>query len=134
MLASGTVIRRLASAAPQIDKPMPIELSHRITVRLSPEVFARLETLAGQTQRTVSDIVRHAVEGLPVRPRRRSRGHDDLIRQLVRIGNNLNQQTHLLHLLKHRGDLPDAEGLLATLEQVRGALQTVSRQVSSDRS
>ncbi len=50
--------------------PMPTDLCHRITVRLSPEIFARLETVAGQTERTISDVVRHAVEGLAVRPRR----------------------------------------------------------------
>ncbi len=104
---------------------MPIDLSRRITVRLSPEVYARLETVAGQTQRTISDIVRHAVEGVPVRPRRRSRDDEALIRQLVRVGSNLNQQTRLLHLLKHRGDLPDCEVVLARLEELEGMLQAV---------
>ena len=68
---------------------MPIDLCRRITVRLSPEVYARLETVAGRTERTVSDVVRHAVEGVPVRPRRQSRAHEALIRQLIRVGSNL---------------------------------------------
>ena len=108
---------------------MPIELSRRITVRFSPEVYARLEATAGQTERTVSDIVRHAVEGLPLRPRRHRGEHDELIRQLVRIGNNLNQETRVLHLLKHRGDLPDAEVLLSTLKEVEGVLRSISQRV-----
>ncbi len=107
---------------------MPIDLCRRITVRLSPEVYARLETVAGRTERTVSDVVRHAVEGLPVHPRRQSRAHEALIRQLIRVGNNLNQQTRILHLLKHRGDLPDAGVLLATLKEVKAVLRSVSRQ------
>ncbi len=108
---------------------MPIELCRRITVRFSPEVYARLETVAGQTERTVSDVVRHAVEGLPVHPRRRGRRHDDLIHQLIRVGNNLNQQTRLLHVLKHRGNLPDVEVLLATLKEMKGMLRSISRRV-----
>ncbi len=108
---------------------MPIELCRRITVRLSPEIYARLETVAGETQRTVSDVVRHAVEGLPVSPRRLGREHDALIRQLIRVGNNLNQQTRLLHVLKHRGHLPDIEVLLAALKDVECTLRSISRSV-----
>ncbi len=61
--------------------------------------------------------------------RQRRRGHDALVRQLIRVGNNLNQQTRLLHLLKHRGELPEAEALLATLQEVEALLRSVSRQV-----
>ncbi len=108
---------------------MSIELARRVTVRFSPKAYARLEAIAGQTQRTISDVVRHAVEGLPVRPRRRRRGNDALVRQLIRVGNNLNQQTRVLHLLKHRGELPEAEALLTTLKEVEATLRSVSRQV-----
>ncbi len=108
---------------------MSIDLCRRITVRLSPEVYARLETVAGQTERTVSDVVRHAVEGLPIRPRRQSREHDALIRQLIRVGNNLNQQTRLMHQLKHRGHLPDFDVLLATLKEVDQTLRSISGRV-----
>ncbi len=104
---------------------MPSELCRRITVRVSPKAYACLETVAGQTQRTVSDVVRHAVEGLAVRPRRQSRKDAALIRQLIRVGNNLNQQTRLLHMLKHRGDLPACEVLLATLEELEGMLRAI---------
>ena len=108
---------------------MSTELTRRITVRVSPEVYAHLAAVAGQTQRTVSDVVRHAVEGVPVRSRQQRPGHDALIHQLIRVGSNLNQQTRLLHLLKHRGDLPDFEVLLATLVQVENTLRSVSRQL-----
>ncbi len=104
---------------------MPNDLSHRITVRLSPEVYAHLEVVTGQTGRTVSDVVRLAVQGLAVRPQRLSREREELIRQLIRVGNNLNQQTRLLHLFKHRGDLPDCEVLLATLERLEGMLRAI---------
>ena len=109
---------------------MPIELRHRVTIRFSQEVYARLRRVARASQRTVSDVVRHAVEGLPLRPRRWNQGHDDLARQLARIGNNLNQQTRILHLLKHRGDLPDLEAILSMLGQVEDTLQSVSRSVA----
>ncbi len=108
---------------------MPNELSHRITVRFSPEVYAHLEAVAGQTERTISDVVRLAVQGLAVRPLRLSRERGELIRQLVRIGVNLNQQTRLLHLLKHRGDFPNSDVLLATLEEVTATLRSVSNQL-----
>ncbi len=108
---------------------MPTELSHRITVRLSPEIYARLETVAGQTERTVSDVVRHAVEGLAVRPRRQYRERDALVQQLIRVGSNLNQMTRLMHLLRHRGGFPDAEVLLATLREVEGTVRSLSRRL-----
>ena len=111
---------------------MPSELIRRITIRVSPEVYDRLATVAAETRRTVSDVVRHALERRPIRHRRRERPHGELIRQLVRVGNNLNQQTRLLHLLRHRGDLPDAEALLATLEEVQATLKSVSSEVRSD--
>ncbi len=107
---------------------MPSALCHRITVRFSPEVYARLESVAGQTRRTVSDVVRHAVEGLAVRPRGQRQEDRALIRQLIRIGVNLNQQTRLLHLLRHRGDLPDLDLVLTTLEEVKEILRSTSRQ------
>ncbi len=104
---------------------MSDKLRRRITIRLSPESYSRLETVAGRTERSVSDVVRLAVEGLPVRPRQHRRDDEALIRQLVRVGSNLNQQTRLLHLLKHRGDLPDCEVVLARLEELEGMLQAV---------
>ncbi len=108
---------------------MPNDLSYRITVRLSPEVYAHLEAVAGQTERTVSDVVRLAVQGVAVRPLRRRRERQELIRQLVRIGGNLNQQTRVLHLLKHRGDFPDSDVLLTTLADVTAALGSISNQL-----
>ncbi len=108
---------------------MPNDRSHRITVRLTPEIYAHLEAVVGQTERTVSDVVRLAVQGLAVRPLRLKRERQELIRQLVRIGSNLNQQTRLLHLLKHRGDFPDSDMLLATLEEVTAALGSISNQL-----
>lgn len=110
---------------------MPIELSRKVTIRLSPEVYERLAAVASETQRTVSDVVRHGVEGLPIRPRRQDGHLDEVIRQLARVGNNLNQQSRILHLLKHRGDLPDGDALLATLGKVQDTLQSVSRQVAT---
>ena len=109
---------------------MPIQrLRHRVTVRFSPPVYARLKTIARQTQRTVSDVVRHAVEDLPIHPRHRSDDQRDLARQLSRIGNNLNQQTRLLHQMNHRGDIPDSEALLTTLKAVYDTLRSMSRRV-----
>ena len=113
---------------------MPIELSRRVTIRLSPEDYERLAAVAGETDRSVSDVVRRAVVDLPIRPRRIAADHQELIHQLTRIGNNLNQETRVLHLLKHRGDLPDADALLATLEQVQDTLRSVAREVARPRS
>ena len=109
---------------------MSIELRHRITVRIPPDVHARLRSIASASERTVSDVVRHAVEGVSVRPRQQMRGRRELIRQLNRIGNNLNQQTRLLHLLRHRGDLPDLEAILMVLGQVEATVLSVSRRVA----
>ncbi len=118
-----------AAFGEQVRVPVSTDLARRITVRLSPEVYTRLESVAGQTQRTVSDVVRHAVEGLAVRPLQQRRENDAVIHQLIRLGNNLNQQTRLLHLLRHRGHLPDPEVLLATLREVQGAVQSLSHRL-----
>ncbi len=113
---------------------MPIELCRKVTIRLAPEAYARLEEVAARTKRTVSDVVRRSLEGLPVRARRRDDHLQELARQLTRVGNNLNQQTRVLHQLKHRGFLPDDDVLLATLQELRGTVDSISRRLRSSRS
>ncbi len=108
---------------------MSKDLSRRVTVRFSPEIYAHLEAVAGRTERTVSDVVRLSVQGVAVRPLRRKQERQELVRQLLRIGNNLNQETRLLHLLKHRGEFPDSEILLATLQEVAVILRLVLSQL-----
>ena len=110
---------------------MPNELCRKITIRLSPETHARVKEVAARAQRTISDVVRSSLEGVPVRSRRRDDQLQELGRQLVRIGNNLNQQTRVLHQLKHQGLLPDAEILLGTLRELSGNVDSVSRRLRS---
>ena len=52
---------------------------------------------------------------------------EDLVRQLARLGNNLNQLTRLAHL----GKLPDPQALERLLEDVRRLLIQTSDQLAS---
>lgn len=109
---------------------MPIELSRFVGVRFKPDDYRLLEEKARQAGMTVSGLLRHAALGLPVTPRRRQLADQELINQLSRLGNNLNQQTRLFHQLQHRDLLPERATVLATLEDVRLLLNRVSRAVA----
>ena len=105
---------------------MAIELSRIVTVRLSPELFERLQAAARHVQLSRSAVIRQALELLP---HRRSVADDELLQQLARCGNLLNQQTRVLHQLKHRGEFPQGEVLLETVTGVHDVLKLVARRV-----
>ena len=109
---------------------MPIKLTHRVGVRFDAGDHRRLEQKAQSLGLTVSQLIRQAALDLPAPPRRRSLVDSALIQELSRIGNNLNQQTRLLHQLSHRGLNPETAPVLAVLEEVRDLLAEVSRRVT----
>ncbi len=109
---------------------MPIELSRFVGVRFRPDDYRQLEEKAAAAGVTVSDLIRHAALGLPPAPRRRQLADQDLINQLSRVGNNLNQQTRLFHQLQYRELLPEGAAVLAALEDIRRLLAVVSRAVA----
>ena len=109
---------------------MAIELKHRVTVRFRPDDYRRLERKAKNSGTTVSGLIRDAALDLPPAPRRRRLADQDLINQLSRVGNNLNQQTRLLHQLRHRDLLPETAPVLAALRDVRKLLEAVARAVA----
>ena len=108
---------------------MAIELSRIVTVRLSPELFERLEAAARHVQLSRSAVIRQALQGLRLPPPRRAVADEELLHQLVRCGNLLNQQTRVLHQLKHRGEFPQGEVLLETVTGVHDVLKLVARRV-----
>lgn len=63
----------------------------RIELRLAPEEKAAWENKAAALGISISDLIRHAVDGTKPRSRKRIDVDPALLRQLAQIGNNLNQ-------------------------------------------
>ncbi len=109
---------------------MAIELDKVVAVRFKATDHRLLKARALKFGVTVSALIRAAALGLrPVRPRR-DLVAQELINQLSRIGNNLNQHSHVLHLMNVRGDFPQADTILDRLAEVQGVLQEVSSAVA----
>ena len=109
---------------------MAIKLSRFVGVRFEPDDYRRLERVAARLGQPVSQVIRDAATGVRAKPRRRALADEDLINQLSRIGNTLNQQTRLLHQLRYRDLIPETAPVLAVLEDVRDLLREVSRRLA----
>ena len=109
---------------------MTTRLSRFVGVRFKPDDYERLDKKAKELGTNVSGLIRSAALDVPPAPPRRRLADKDLINQLSRLGNNLNQQTRLLHQLRHRDLLPETAPVLAVLEDVRELLDEVSRSVA----
>ena len=113
---------------------MAIELSRFVGVRFHPDVHARLLKVARKEQISVGAVIRWACELAleipPPSPPSRSVPDQGLINQLSRVGNNLNQQTRVLHQIRYRRQVPQAEAIFERLAQVQGVLEELSRAVS----
>ncbi len=113
---------------------MATKLSRIFPVRLHPDFYAQLEKRAREERKPVGAVIRKACEvalGLPPpQPPCRSLRDMGLLNQLVRIGNNLNQQTRALHQLRHRELSPDFAALLGVLGEVQQLLEEVTAQVA----
>ncbi|MCP3960793.1 MAG: hypothetical protein GY719_23355 [bacterium] len=105
---------------------MSIELDKIVSVRFKAEDHRLLRDRALERGITVSALVRAAALGVPPARRRRNLVAQELINQLSRVGNNLNQHSHVLHRMDQRSDLPHAETVLDRLAEVQGILIEVS--------
>ncbi len=108
---------------------MPIELSRHVGVRFKPDDHRRLERQAKALGLSLSSLIRAAALGIPPARPRRALADRGLMNQLSRVGNNLNQQTRVLHQLKHRGLMPDAAPVLDALADTRRVLRELKRRV-----
>ncbi len=104
---------------------MAIELNKVVAVRFKAGDHQLLRDRALERGITVSELVRSAALGVPPVRRRRDLVAQKLINQLSRVGNNLNQHSHVLHLMNLRGELPRAEAVLERLAEVQGLLLEV---------
>ena len=113
---------------------MPIELSRFVGVRFRPDDYRRLEEKAQGLGTSVSALLRAAALAAvledPQEPRRRRLAAQDLVNQLSRLGNNLNQQTRLFHQLRYRGLVPETAAVLALLKELRDLLEELSVSVA----
>ncbi len=109
---------------------MAIELNKVVAVRFKAADYRLLKARALELGITVSALIRAGALGLRPVPRRRNPIAHELINQLSRIGNNLNQHSHVLHRMDQRGDLPQAATILDRLAEVEGILLEVSSAVA----
>lgn len=73
-------------------------MSERIELRVSAEEKAHWQAIAASRGVSLSDLIRTALSGQRLRPRRAApRVDPDLVRELARIGNNLNQLARAAH-------------------------------------
>ena len=114
---------------PDIPTTMPIELTHTLTFRLGSELYEQIERAAELNHLTLSEVIRQRLDGLEIRPRRRVVADEQLLRQLVRIGSNLNQQTRALHQMSHRQLPPNTQALIEAVQATQQLLQQVSQRV-----
>ncbi len=101
---------------------MLIELDKIVAIRFKAEDHRRLKRRALEHGITLSALVRALALGVRPVHRQRDLVAQELINQLSRVGNNLNQHSHVLHLMNLRGDLPHAETILERLREVHGIL------------
>ncbi len=109
---------------------MPIELSRVVGVRFKPDDYRQLKEQAKARGVTVSRLIRDPALGLPPPQHRRGLVDLKLLNELSACGNNLNQQTRVLHQLKHRGLIPEITRLLAVLKDALRVLREVKRRVA----
>jgi hypothetical protein len=93
-------------------------------VRFTPAEFDRVRGAAVATGRTMARYVRETALGTAPRAKRHS-ATDDALRQLARIGNNINQ---LAHVANATDRLPTEERLDAALAQ----LMAIARRVAGE--
>lgn len=104
-------------------------LTERITLRLTPEEYARLQGAADRAAVDLSTLARaqllHAP--LPRRKYRRSVDHDklaDVLLALGRIGGNLNQIAKVANSTGDTGHFRDAKLLKNLLEEIRDEVRS----------
>lgn len=96
---------------------------HPRKIRFTPEEWATIVARAADCGTPPARYVREAALGETPRVRR-PRANAELLRLLTRIGNNLNQLTHLAH---RHDDLPNATTLQSVLHTVLEVARTVDR-------
>jgi hypothetical protein len=112
--------RKRSSKHANVPKPQQ-RRTEVLKFRCSMEELLKLDIKALQNGMSLSDYVRRAALGLKLEPRNRQR--DELIYELNRIGNNLNQLTKLAHQERLSGvELSTLEVLVA---RVHGELDKV---------
>jgi hypothetical protein len=102
--------------------PQPgVEPRHPRKIRFTSEEWATITARAADCGTPPARYVREAALGEMPRVRR-PQINAELLRQLTRIGNNLNQLARLAHL---RDELPNATKLQAVLETILDVARTI---------
>ena len=101
---------------------------HCLHCRLLPDEKATINTRASELGISASRYLREAALGMPHRPPKRrlptfaEKSLAQVLGQLGRVGNNLNQLTQISHIA---GQVPDSLRLNALLHELRAVMSSV---------
>lgn len=105
---------------------MTIHRSKFIGFRVTPDELLALRAKAVASQVPLSEFVRSAsLDREPDRPNHRSVANGELLSDLARIGNNLNQLTRRTHRRTQQGRDPELDHIRGNLAEVRAVLAAV---------
>jgi hypothetical protein len=88
-------------------------LSRKVTIRLSPEVFNKLNVgYKNSTKRKLSEYIRAILMDKPITVYVRNQSYDDFVAEMIllrnelkAIGNNFNQAVKKLHVMEHETEI-----------------------------
>jgi len=99
----------------------------RLEVRCSDDELARWKAKAAAAGMTVSDLVRSSLEKSKLPDRQRQADIAALVREMARIGNNLNQLARIANTYKSSAE---AVQIIANLTAVQQEIEDVYKDVS----
>lgn len=102
------------------------KLEKRFIVRLSDRDFNRLQKLADKSEMTASDVIRHLIRDGKVPPPMTKEMREE-VRQLMRIGNNLNQ---IAAVANSHGIIMDELKLKETVTELKDVITAVKERRS----
>lgn len=102
-------------------------LTRIVTVRFEPEEYAYLQSVADERHLTFSGLLRRICLNYPIPPQRTPQLDGEAVRELNRIGCNLNQVAHSLN----RIDLMTPPSITITVRNYKVVLTTLQLQLQT---
>ena len=102
------------------------KMNKSIRIRLSDKDYTRLQKLADKSELTASDVIRHLIRDGKVPPPMTKEMREE-VRQLMRIGNNLNQ---IAAVANSHGIIMDELKLKETVTELKDVITAVKERRS----
>ena len=107
---------------PELSSPV---LTRIATVRFEPDEYSYLQSVADENHLSFSGLLRRICLNYPIPPQRTPQLDGEAVRELNRIGCNLNQVAHSLN----RVELMTGQGRAVTIRNWRVVLSTLQLQL-----